>query len=283
MGSFGATGRLDAFRGSVFNNGLSLVRSDIRKALGVWKAADAAVIRQGQFVMLTPANEIDLTDGKNILGVSKWNKITSWQAVNVDEVAIFASAGGTYTVLKPQTISNVAIRSAPTMGGTAYANPGDFSFTANGVITQNGGGTIPVGVPVYVTYTYQMTQADQNVDGFNFLQSLDDVTLHEGRITVITDWAMLFTAEYDTSQTYTLQGAGSNLYVTGPTYASGGAGILTNVAPTNMDPASGNGVGRFVGKVSQLPQAEDAFLGVLLGGHPIPFQPTGAAPSGIVL
>lgn len=277
MGSIQNTGALAAFRGSLYNYGLSLVRCDIRKALGIWKANDSATFRQGQFVMLDATQQVVLTDGQNVLGVSKWNKITTSQAIQVDEQIVFPSAGSAVTVQKPQSISAVSIRSAPAMGGTQYTGGGtDYSFATNGVITQNGAGAIPTGTVVYITYTYQMLASDNQADGFNFFNSLDDVTLQEDRITVITDWSLLFTAEYDTAQQYTLQGAGSNLYVTGATYANGGAGILTNVAPTNYVPASGNGVGRYMGKVIQLPSASDGFLGVMLGGNPAAVQAAGA-------
>lgn len=265
MGHIGNTARISAFRGSLYNRGLHENLCDIKKKLGHWKAADTAVIRRGQVVMQLPSTgEIDVSDGDNVLGFSSADKISLSKALIVDEAIVFTVSGGTVTVTKPQTIEGVSIRSAIGMGGTQYTGGGtDYSFASNGVITHSGGGSaIPVGTTVYITYTYAMTANDHMRDGTNFFNSQDEVTLQEGRIAVITDWAMLYSCEYVTGVQYTLTGTGANLYVTKSNHAQG-AGKVSNEVP------GGGTTSKFIGRVIQLPTASEPFLGFISSSSPI--------------
>jgi hypothetical protein len=111
---------------------------------------------------------------------------------------------------------------------------------------------------VYATYTYELTSQDIEFQGRNFWNQLDEVSVADGRITVITDAAFLFTSMYDTSRVYTLTGTGKNLYCGGGVTPAL-AGYFTN----------DNAEGEFVGHVIQVPTADDPFLGVRLGGNPV--------------
>jgi hypothetical protein len=114
---------------------------------------------------------------------------------------------------------------------------------------------------VYATYTYQLAERDLDFQGRNFWNFTDDVTIQDGRITVITDAAVLFTSMYDTSRDdYSLIGAGKNLYCGGGVTAAL-AGLFTT------DSAEGE----FVGCVLQVPTSDDPFLGVRLGGDPVKY------------
>jgi len=204
------------------------------------------------------AGEIITCVSKPVLGVAKWNKTTLLKAVAVDEPISFPASGDTVNLRKPN-VSNLQVRSDPDLGGTAYADPADYTISApNGTVTHAGGGSaIPVATTVYVTYTFELSQNDLQFQGRNFFNFTDDVSIADGRITVITDATILFTSQYDTSQEYALTGVLKNLYCGGVTPAL--AGLFT----------SDSGEGDFVGHVIQLPSADDPFLGVRLGGDPV--------------
>lgn len=255
MGSIGNTPRLAAFQSSAFATGLDLGRCEIIRNLGVYKANGLAIIRQGQMVAMNAAEELILAVSNNVLGVAKANKMLLGKSLSVDEPLVLT--GVVASNLKRGNVSNVAVRSAPDMGGTLYVVGVDYTVNAaNGQITRTGGSTIPSGSTVYVSYTYDLAQADYLFQGLNFWNSNDDATIAEGRLTVVQGPATLFTTEFDTSRTYTLTGAGASLYCGGATPAL--AGLFTNNAAE----------GRYVGRVMQLPTASDPYLGVRFNSDP---------------
>ena len=144
--------------------------------------------------------------------------------------------------------------------GTVYTGAGtDYTLNAtNGTLTHNGAGAIPVATPVYATYTYELSSRDLDFQGRNFFNFTDDVSISDGRVTVITNASMLFTSQYDSARVdYALTGTGKNLYCGGNTADL--AGLFT----------TDSSEGEFVGHVLQIPTADDPFLGVRLGGDPV--------------
>lgn len=241
-----------AFNSDVFPKGLDLRRSIINNDPGVYVAEASAVIRAGQFVAYDGGGFIVPSAGAGTVGVSKWNKQQFGVSINVDEAIVLN--GTTPTNLKRSNVSNVSVRSAPNFGGTLYTGAGgDYNAVLGaGTIARDGTTTIPDGATVYVTYTYALTDADFEFDGRDFRnQANNDVLGQENRITVISDWARLFTMEYDTSVNYSLTAATRKLYVSAE-------GKATSTAGTD-----------FAGQVHQLPTAEDPFLGMTIHGNPV--------------
>lgn len=259
MGAVGLDSpRLGAFQSDIFPRGLDLGRSVILQDTGIWRAADAADFEAGMLVAQDADGNIVKCDGSPVLGVAKWNKTTLWKATTVDEPVSFPSSGAAVGLKKPN-VSNFQLRDTTDFGGSAYAAPGDYTLNAtNGTLTHAGGGSsIPVATTVWASYTFELSQKDLEFQGRNFFNFQDDVSIADGRITVITDASLLFTTQYDTSQVYTLTGATKNLYCGGAT--GGLEGLFT----------SDSGEGEFVGHVVQVPTADDPFLGVRLGGDPV--------------
>lgn len=250
MGSINNGPRLAAFQNDVFAVGLDLGRSVIGTDLGMYVANSAATWRAGQILSRNAAGEMVLCTGEDPFGVAKWNKVTLGNSLNVDEAVTFTGSGSTVN-LKRGNVSNVAVRSAVDQGGTLYTVTTDYTVNAaNGTITHVGLGAIGPTATVFVTYTYALAAADMQFQGRNFFNFVDDVTNAESRVTVITDWSLLFTIEYDTSLSYDMTGTASNIYCDA-------SGLFSNDAAG----------GRFIGKVFQLPNADDPFLGVqFLGG-----------------
>lgn len=254
MGSVGLGNNADlgAFLNRTHPEGLDLGRCQIKEALGIFVADPANTFRAGMLVMRNAAGLVVPSDGSAVLGVAKWNHASTSLAVAVDEALVLS--GTTATPLKHGNVSNVRVNSAPKGAGTASVVTTDYTLSAsNGTVARVGGGNIADGATVYVTYTYQLTEAELlTMQGKNFWNSLDEVSQNEGRVTVITDAELLFTSQYDTSRSYALTGASSKLYA-----ATGGgkAGLFTN---------DSSGSAKFVGEVFQVPTAADPFLGLRL-------------------
>lgn len=250
-------GQLAAPMFQPFPNGLDLNRCVIQHEIGVWAADPATTFLQGQLVTKA-ATGIQQAAGKNVLGVAKWNKALTLFGVNVDEQVSFATANAVVN-LKKSNVSNVSVRSAAGQTGTTFTVTTDYTVQAvNGTVTQVGAGTIPLATTVFVTYTYQLASTDFDFQGRNFWNFTDDVTIQDGRITVITGWNILFTTQYDSSRTYGLTGVTSNLYCGGGSSDTTNPGLFTTFLTNN----------EFVGHVVQLPSATDPFLGVSIGGMP---------------
>jgi len=259
MGAVGLNSpRLGAFQSDIFPRGLDLGRCVILQDTGIWSAAEAASFEAGMLVAQDADGYIVAAAGRPVLGVAKWNKVNTYKGSAVDEVVSFPLANATVN-LKHSNVSNLQVRDAMDFGGTAYTVTTDYTVSAvNGTITQVGAGTIPVATPVYVSYTYELSQRELEFQGRNFFNFTDDVSIADGKITVITDASILFTSAFDTAQVYSLVGTGKNLYCAGGVTAAL-AGLFTT------DSAEGE----FVGHVIQVPSADDPFLGVRLGGDPV--------------
>lgn len=249
MGSIGNTGRLGAFQSDVFASGLDLKRGEIIRDAGYFKASETAVIEQGQMVSLDASQELVVANAGDVVGVAKWNKVSLGTAVNVDE-AVVVSFGGV-TQLKRANVSNVAVRAAAN-GGTDIPATNNYTLsTANGTLTWDNptsGTAAPAnGATVYVTYTFALTEMDYRFQGKNFFNTNDDVSIAEGRLTIVEGPAKIFTTQYVTSDIFTVNDA---LYCGGD--VAGEEGLFT-VVPTNSE---------LVGHVMQPPTAADPYLGV---------------------
>ena len=249
MGTFANsahTGANNEFRVNPF--GLDLGRCRIQWAPGHWVADSAATFRQGQFVQLNSSGRVIVSGGNDFLGIAKHAKTTAPVALAVDEAVTFSATGATVT-LAHTGISDVVVFSAVEQGGTRYTVTTDYTLnTTNGTITHVGAAGITAPATVYVSYTYSLTSAQMQQDGLNFFNSADDVSLQNGRVTVIMGQCTIYTTEFEkTGRTYALTGTGSNLYVNS-------SGILP------MNPTSN----KFVGKVIELPTAKVPYLGCLL-------------------
>lgn len=242
-----------------FPNGLDLNRCVVQHELGIFTADPAATFLQGMLVTKAAAG-IQACAGKGVLGIAKWNKALTLFGANVDEQITLIV--GTAVNLKKANVSNVRVAAAPAMGAALTVTT-DYTVNAvNGTITGVAAGPsgVTTGLVVFVTYTYQLTASDFDFQGRNFWNFTDDVTIQDGRITVMTGWTIVFTTQFDTSRTYALSGAASNLYCSGGTGDTVGSGLFTN----NANSANNE----FVGRCIQLPTATDPYMGVAFGGQP---------------
>ncbi len=194
------------------------------------------------------SGNIVVSDGTAPCGILKWNKTSTLYGVAVDEAVVMNTDGSTPSTLLHANISNPRVRSLAGGLGTLYTNTVDYSYSAvNGTVTRLA--TIASGGTVYVTYTFQLSATDiasganapGNV-GLNFNLNSDD-TAGSGKITIIQGLSTVFTDQYDTSRTYTLN---EQLYVMN-------GGQFTNVTPP--------GQAKF-GRVVSVPTASDPYLGV---------------------
>lgn len=251
MGTFNDRPGRGAFSGQVFPKGIDLSRSKIETDEGTWEADPSAVIRAGQFVALNSGGLVVPSVGADTLGISKWNKQQFGISVRVD--VPITLPGTTAVFVGRANISNVAVRSQPLQAGTLFATPADYTINAAaGTITRVALGAIADGQLVYVSFVFQLTDADFEFDGRDFRnQANNDVSGNEGRLAVITNWTRLATMEWDSSVSYSLTGATSRLFVSAE-------GKATTTGGTD-----------FAGRVSQIPRNDDPYLEAVLHGDPV--------------
>ena len=253
-----ATPRWEAYQvGAGRCMGLDLKRSQYIDDFGNYDANTAAVIRAGQLVNLNAAQEVILDTGAVApFGVAKLDKTTSRfatvvgeyiqlngvVATNLAHANLFAAAGG---------VASGAVRVAAALTGGAYVQDTNYTVNyVNGTIVRLGAG-IADGAYVYVNYTYALTSVDELREGRNFWLSTDDSTIQDERFTVVTGRSTLFTSQYDQSQTYVINDV---LY-------SGAAGDTLSGYFTKRATST-----FIVGKVFQIPTADDPYLGVTFTG-----------------
>lgn len=256
--------RFRAFRSDIHPVGIDLRRSIILTDGGAYVADPTATFRAGQVLAQNSGGNFVVCDGLGAppinvpFGFAKWNKTTSLLASACDEAIVLN--GVIPTNLRHANIfgdpaGGVRVSDRPTgiIGATTFGEGGGSDYTVNytnGQIVRTAGSTIGDGDTVYVNYKYYVSEADLDFQGRNFWNFLDEVTIAQGRIAIITNWSVLFTSMFDPSQTYSIQQ---------PLYVDTGdkAGLLTNQAG-----------GRPVfGRVFQLPGADDPFMGVVSPGH----------------
>lgn len=236
--------------------GLDLKRSQYIDDFGAYDANASATWRAGQIVNLNAAQEVILDAGTiagdSPFGVAKFDKTTAPYATVVGEY-IQLNALVPTALAHANLFTGVRVATLP-MTGTVYTEGGGGDYTCNyvnGTLVRVGGG-IADGEYVYVNYMYALTAADINREGRNFWLSNDDVTIQDNRITVITGRATLFTSQYDPSETYAV----NDVLYAGEQATNLMGGYFT-IAVTS---------GHVVGKVFQIPTADDPYLGVTFTG-----------------
>lgn len=226
---------------------LDLSRSAITVALGTWEVAPAATFEAGAAVALDASGQVGVAaDGATFFGVAKWNKTTALTAAIVAEQVILTAFA--LSNLKHAGLVSATERVTNLAGTVLYVKDTDYEISyTNGTINRKSGGAIPDGATVLVSYRYTLTTEELVYAGRNYMNLLDD-TLGSGRITVIQDYAILYTDQYDTSKAY----------------ATSGATSLLTVDTGKFRPATGVEV--VVAKVIAVPTASDQLLGIMLLG-----------------
>lgn len=251
-------GRVEAFNNDPFAVGLDLKRCVVAgPSLGVWDADSAATIRQGDLVTRGTTGKITTALGVNVMGVSKWTQASTHLGVVVDEPVTLV--GTTASTLKHANVSNARVQTATGGGGSTVAASGNYTLnTTNGTLARLSGSSIADGATVYITYTYQLSEADLDFQGRNWFNSLNDVTLAAGKVTVIQGASHLYTTRYDTSVVYAINDI---LFSLGATTA----GLAGLIGRSNSGSGTGDG-GQRCGVCTQVPTAADPFLGIEFQG-----------------
>lgn len=270
-----AENRLETFQNDIFPRGLDLGACKYHQDGGVYTIQEGVTIRPGSLVARTPVTAgvlaspglvIPVTtagEAANVFGIAKWGTEAIGSSVRVDEVYPgFPGGTGTTINLRNANLVDtggtgefVNVHTAANFGGTKYTVAAtNFTVNAvNGVLT-NGATPVPANVPLFISYMWNLTQAQLRFNGVKFHSNTsDDVAFSSAnRLAVITDWSIIFTTEFDDTLDYDTQGTASNLYCDVD-------GRFTNTALA---------ANRYVGKVYQLPRSGYPYLGVIANPGP---------------
>jgi hypothetical protein len=243
--------RREAFHVDDIQRGLDDKRTNYQVAYGDWVASSTETFTSGMLVQLDSSGNVVICDGsKRVLGVAKDSKTTSFYATVSDEY--IQLNGTTATNLQHSNLfvptaasDGILVNTAVSGSGTTYAETTDYvvSYT-NGTVTRNGAGSIPDGGYVYVTYRYLVTAAELLRDGTNFWNNSDSVSQQNDKMTVIEGPAKIFTAQFDPADDYAIDDELKASDV------AGCEGLVTT-----------SGTGTVVGRVIQVPTADDPYLG----------------------
>jgi len=252
--------QFEAFRVSSRAIGIDLMRSVYSRNLGVYVASASTTFRAGMLVQLNSSQEIEIcgTGGNTLpFGFTKYTKAnTLYAAVVQEQIQLTGTVTPTNlahaNLWVPGAAGGVRVYNLTT--GTSYTEGAGNDYIANyvnGTIVRDAATTIPDGAIVGVDYQYQVTEQELKFEGRNFWNFLNDVDIQDNKITVINDWSIIFTTQYDSAQTYAVNDA-----LTAGTSAANMTGLVTK-----------GGAGPYVGRVFQVPTADDPFLGVQYVGH----------------
>jgi len=245
--------RMEAFRVSSRAIGIDLMRSVISRNLGTYVANPATTFRAGMLVQLNASQQIEISDGSEPFGFAKYTKAnTLYAAVNGERIQL---NGVVATPLAHGSLwvpgASGGIRVTNDDRTTTYTETTDYTVSyPNGTVTRVALGAIGDGDYVRVDYQYQVTEQELKFEGRNFWNFVNDVDIQGGKITVINDWSIIFTTQYDSSQTYAVNDA-----LNAGTSGNSKSGLVTK-----------GGGGAFIGNVFQVPTADDPFLGVRYAG-----------------
>lgn len=209
-------------------------------------------IYAGMVAFLTDANGVTVAttgaSGTVPIGTFWKDSAQSWVRATV-ETGTF-SALETINLIKGNTVGTTFVKVTST-AGVIYTQGADYTVAAaNGVITRIPGGAIGALETVVIWYRYAMQNAEvywDNVStqwtasGQNYDRQPND-TLGSSKITVTTGDALIYTDQYDPTQTYTLN---AQLY-----------------ADANSLWTTSNAYTSSCGRVVKVPSASDPFLGV---------------------
>lgn len=232
-------GRLEGSLLPSLSYGLDLQRTIPLRAPGTFQADPAASWQAGQLLTRNAAGLVVRASGSQCIGVAKWNKADALKAIELGEAVTLVST--TPSNLKHASVSDVKVTSLD--GLVTYTGADYVVNGTNGTVARSGASAIPDGDTVLVSYRYDVLAQALDFEGRNFFNFLDDVTIAQGRIAVLLDPCSLFTAQFDTSKNYAMHD------------------VLRCDANGNFTNAGG---GQIVGKVIQVPTADDPFLGVEL-------------------
>jgi len=229
---------------------IDLSRSIITVALGTWDVDPVAEFSAGQFVKLGADGKVTavtaVTDRP--IGIAKWNKLSgvSMAVPVINEIVVLS--GTTPSNLAHGSLESGSVRVTSYDGATVYVEGTDYTVNyVNGQVARIDTGSIPDGATVLVSYRYYATDVElDQLYGRNWMNTLDD-TMHVGKITVIQDFAVVYTDQYDTTVGYTV---GGDLYIT----ANG------RVTSNNA-----GGSATKVGICVKVPTVDDPFLGIQIG------------------
>lgn len=230
------SGRLEPALLPVVSHGLDLSRTSPGKAWGVHQADEAAEFLAGQVVARNADGKIVKCTGAGAMGIAKWNKAAKISGIVVQEAIVLTATNN--VPLKHAYVSQVKVEK---QDGTDYVAGTDYNVnTTNGTVARIGGGAIADGETVLVSYRYDVLPGTLDFEGRNFFNFLDDVSIAQNRVTVIQGFSVIFSAAYDASKDYAI----------GDVLTCGADGFVTK-----------GGGGDQVGKVIQVPTAQDPFLG----------------------
>ena len=254
--------RMDAFRVSTRAMGIDLMRSVYSRNLGTYVASVATTFRAGMLVQLNSSQEIEACGTGGVtapFGFAKYNKTsTLYAAVTGEQIqlnGLVAATNLAHANLWYATGGAAGVRVFNLTTNVAYDEGGAKDYTCNytnGTIVRVIGTTIADGEYVGVDYQYEVTQSEMKFEGRNFWNFTDDVSIQDNKITVINDWSLIFTTQYDSSQTYA---------VNQDLYAGSSAAVLTGFVTNDVGLTT-----PYIGRVFQVPTAADPFLGVQYAG-----------------
>jgi hypothetical protein len=255
------SGKREAFRVDSLARGLDHQRTTWIKKYGDYEADSATSFEAGGPVALNSSGKIVVHPGTDTkpFGIACYNKTNTITAAVSAEPIQFATAGSTATLDHSNIVSHgtntggLRITSTAT-GGTDYTVATDFTYVStSGVVTQiaaGSGGSIPLGTTVYAWYKYNVTVAEVQDSGLNFWNFTDDVSIQGNKISVITGLSTIFTTQYNPARAWAI-----NDDVTVGNEATDHCGGLFDRATSSTNTV-------VIGKVIQLPNADDPFLGI---------------------
>jgi len=244
------TTRMESFQVENSTMGIDLMRSQFRIRPGQFVADPTTLFRAGMLVQLNSEQKIVVCDGTVPFGFSQYNKTSIRYAAIVGESI---QLNGVYAteLLHPlllETTLGGNVRVGLTLTSTPYVEGTDYICNYNnGSIKRTPASAIADGATVLVNYQYQRSNVELEQEGLNYWNQINDVGLRNSRVTVIQDWSLLFTAQYDASQTYAV----NDVLVAG-NESEGLSGMVTK----------GSRGTAFVGRVFQPPTASDPYLGI---------------------
>lgn len=253
--------RWESFQVSNRAIGIDLKRSQYLFDFGNYYANASTSFRAGMLVGMNASSEIVLCDGTEPLGFAKFDYTNTIYASIVDEYIqlnglVATSLAHANLLTAAGAAAAVRVASATGGGGTVYTEGAGADYTVNyvnGTVVRVAGTTIADGAYVYVTYSYQLTAADIEDEGYNFWLRQDSVTIQAQRVTVCSGPGIIFTTQYDPSRNYA---PNTNVY------AGATADTLDGLVTTAN-------TGDLIGHVLQPPTAADPWLGIRYIGNPV--------------
>jgi hypothetical protein len=228
---------------------IDLSRSIITVALGTWDVSPTAEFSAGQFVKLGSDGKVTHITARTDkpIGIAKWNKLpgASMAVPVINETIVLT--GTTPANLTHGSLETGSERVTNLAGTAVYVKDTDYTINyTNGQIARVGNGNIPNGATVLVSYRYYASDVElDQLYGRNWMNTLDD-TMLVGKITVIQDFAVIYTDQYDTTVGYTV---GDDLYITDN-------GRVTS---------DSSGEATRVGICVKVPTVDDPYLGIQIG------------------